>query len=66
MKPALGLAWSKSRSGRCTTSGVSFSTRANELGLGPPWLIEACLNHVIGGDHDTYNRAIMSAATRGV
>ena len=24
----------------------SFSTRANELGLGPPWLIKACLNHV--------------------
>lgn len=44
----------------------SFSTRANELGLGPPWLIEACLKHVIGGVHDTYNRADYERGKREV
>ena len=44
----------------------SFSTRANELGLGPPWMIEAVLNHVVGGVHVTYNRAKHEAGKREV
>jgi len=40
----------------------SFSTRCNELGLGLPHAIEACLNHVIGGTHGVYNRAQFETA----
>ena len=44
----------------------TFSTRANELGLGTPWLIEAVPNHVVGGVHGTYNRADHEARKREV
>ena len=44
----------------------SFSTRANELGLGPPWMIEAVLNHVVGDVHGTYNRAQHETGKREV
>ena len=44
----------------------SFSTRTNDLGLGAPWFVEACLNHVVGGVHSTYNRAEHEAGKRGV
>jgi hypothetical protein len=44
----------------------SFPTRCNELGLGLPHEIEACLCHVIGGTHGVYNRAQFEAFKRGV
>jgi integrase len=44
----------------------SFVTHANELGLAPPWVIEACVNHLgsRAGVAGTYNRAGHLAARR--
>jgi integrase len=42
----------------------TFSTRANELGLAEPHIIEACLGHTVGGVAAVYNRAKHEAAKK--
>ena len=44
----------------------SFSTRANELGLGEPHQIEAVLNHIVGGTAGVYNKSQLEAGKRKV